>query len=114
MRKKNTLSLSKGTQLSNGSLEFLKVANTLFGDLVADFITERLKSLSEKNQKELCWHIIHYMYFEEILPTGNSDVDIKLTEVIEKLPFVNLEVFRFLSRDKIEKMKKSETPQYAS
>ena len=108
-------STSKGIQLSQGSQDFLEAANSIFGELVADFIKERLLGLSEENQKELYWHIIHYMYREEILPTGDPSVDIKLSEVIEKLPFLNLEVFRYLSRDKIEKMKKtSESPQCAS
>ena len=106
---------SKENQLTNDSKDFLKAADSIFGELVAEFIKERLLGLSEENQKELYWHILHYMYREEILPTGDPSVDIKLSEVIEKLPFLNLEVFRYLSRDKIEKMKKtSESPQCAS
>lgn len=105
----------KGIQLSQGSQDFLKVADSIFGELIAEFIKERLQGLSEENQKELYWHIIHYMYHEEILPTGDPDIDIRLSEVIEKLPFLNLEMFRYLSRDKIEKMKKtSETLQFVS
>ena len=74
----------KGMQLSQDSQHFLEAANSIFGELVADFIKERLVGLSEENQKELYWHILHFMYREEILPTGNPDVDIKLSEVIEK------------------------------
>lgn len=108
-------STSKGIQLSQWSQVFLKAADFIFGELIADFIKERLAGLSEENQKELYWHILHYMYRDEILPTGDPDVDIKLSKVIEKLPFLSFEVFRYLSRNKIEKMEKtSETSQYAS
>ena len=115
-KKKNKKSATyKGTHLSQGSLDFLEAADFIFGELVAEFIKERLVGLSEENQKELNWHILHYMYREEILPTGDPDVDIRLSEVIEKLPFLNLEMFRYLSREKIEKMKKtSESSQFAS
>lgn len=105
--KKSMPSKSKGIQFSKDSQDFLEKANTIFGELVADFIKERLQDLPEESQSELIWHIVHYMYRDEILPTGDSEIDIKLSEVIEKLPFLILKVFRYHSRVKNEEMEKT-------
>lgn len=114
-RKKVDNSTGKENLLSEKSQNFLGAAGAIFGDLVRVFIAERLKGLSEEDQFELVWHILHFMYHDVILPTGNPDVDIRLSEVIEVLPFINIEVFRFLSRGKIAKMaNSSETIQYGS
>ena len=114
-KKRERSTTSKETQLSEKAQDFIKAYNRIFGELVSDFIEERLIGLSDEMQYELVWHILHYLYRDEILPTGDPDVDIKITEIIEKLPFINVELFRYLSRDKIAKMEKnSEGPQYAS
>lgn len=106
---------SKENHLSEESQRFLKFSMFLFGDLLTAFIEKRMKDLSKEKQYDLVWHILHYMHSEEILPTGNPLVDIKLSEIIEVLPVINIELFRYMSREKFGIIKKtSEASQYTN
>ena len=105
----------KETQFTEKLQVFRHFSKTLFGDLQTAFIEKKLKGLSQEKQYDLTWHILHYMYHDEILLTGNQDLDIRLSEIIEKLPIINVELFRHLSRDKIKEMRaSSDKPQYAN
>ena len=84
--------------LSEKSKKSLNTFEVILGKLVSDFIRDRLQNLSESLQSKFIWHILHYMYSDEVLPTGNLDIDTKLIEVVEILPLVNIEVFRYLTQ----------------
>jgi len=88
-------STCKEGQLSKKSLKFLKVSKDLFGELVADYIRERLMGLSEEMQANLMWSVLKYLRRDEIVTTGSPDVDIMLTEIIGKLPHFIVEEIRF-------------------
>ena len=87
-------STCKEHHLSEMSQEFLELSTELFGLLVADYTRERLMALSESMQEDLIWHVLHYVYSDEIMTTGNLDVDIKLTEIVGKLPFFSVVALR--------------------
>ena len=88
----------KENHLSEKSKKSLNILEGILGKLVSDFIRDRLQNLSESLQSKFIWHILHYMYSDEVLPTGNLDIDTKLIEVVEILPLVNIEVFRYLTQ----------------
>lgn len=106
-------STCKENQLSEKSLKSLEFFRKAFGGLVADYTKERLMGLSECMQADLIWRVLHYVYSDEIMTTGNLDADIKLAEIIEKLPFFSVMAVRFFRGSEIENMKRnSESPEY--
>ncbi len=60
--------------------------------------------LSESMQEDLIWHVLHYVYSDQIMTTGNPEVDIMLMEIVAKLPYFSLQVIRFMRRYPINKM----------
>ena len=113
IKKKVMTSTCKENQLSERSLKSLEFFRTAFGELVADYTKERLMGLSECMQADLIWRVLHYLYRDEIMCTGNLDVDIKLAEIVGKLPFFSVMAVRFFRGSEIENMKRnSESPEY--
>ena len=96
-------STCKEHQLSKKSQEFLERSIELFGVLVADYTRERLMGLSEDMQEDLIWHVLHYVYSDEIMTTGNLDADIKLTEIVVKLPFLSVVALRNMKGSDIKR-----------
>lgn len=90
-------------QLSKKSQEFLDSIKPFFGVLESDFIEERLKDLPEKTQSDMVWRILHYLISDEYLPTGKTEVDIRLSEILQVLPFFCVFAFRTLRKAKCEK-----------
>ena len=113
--KKVTTSTSKEVLLSEYANKFLGCMEPCFGVLVVTYIKERLICLPEELQIALAWHMLHYLYYDEVKLTGNPDVDTKLSEILEILPSINISVFRYVGRDIIKKAPKTSEPsQYAS
>ncbi len=103
-KKKVMASTCKEGQLSKKSQVFLECSTKLFGELVADYTRERLMKLSESMQEDLICHVLHYVYSDQIMTTGNPEVDIMLMEIVAKLPYYSLQVIRFMRRYPINKM----------
>lgn len=101
-------STCKENQLSEKSLENLEKLRPIVGELVSDYIKERLVGLSECMQADLIWRVLHYLYRDEIMCTGNLDVDIKLAEIVEKLPYLSVIALRLSENVK----RNSESPEY--
>ena len=101
-------STCKENQLSEKSLENLEKLRPIVGELVSDYIQERLVGLSECMQADLIWRVLHYLYRDEIMCTGNLDVDIKLAEIVEKLPYLSVIALRLSENVK----RNSESPEY--
>ena len=114
--KKNEKSTrSKKNQFSKETQVFLKFSKYLFGDLLTAFIEKRLKDLSKEKQYDLVWNILHYMYSDELLPTGDPDLDIRISEIIEKLTPFSVEIFQNLTVEMYGKFKRTaKEPQFAS
>ena len=107
-KKKVMTSTCKGNQLSERSQKSLEFFRTVFGELVADYTKERLVGISECMQADLIWRVLHYVYRDEILTTGNLDTDIKLTEIVEKLPYLSVMTLRHSENVK----RNLESPEY--
>ena len=113
--KKVLTSTCKENHLSEKSLNSLEFFRKAFGELVADYTKDRLVGLSECMQADLIWRVLHYVYRDEIMCTGNLDVDIKLAEIVEKLPFLSVMTLRHFKGYDIEIMKRnSESPEYGN
>lgn len=113
--KKVTTSTSKEVLLSEYAKKILGCMEPCFGVLVVTYIKKRLICLPEEQQKSLSWHMLHYLYYDEIKLSGNPDVDTKLSEILEILPAINVSIFRYVSRNIIKKFPKISGPsQYAS
>ena len=113
--KKVTTSTSKEVLLSEYAKKILGCMEPCFGVLVVTYIKERLICLPEELQVSLSWHMLHYLYYDEIKLSGNPDVDTRLSEILEILPATNISVFRYIGRDIIKKAPKTSEPcQYAS
>ena len=106
-KKKVMTSTCKENQLSEKSLENLEKLRPIVGELVSDHIKERLMGLSECMQADLIWRVLHYLYRDEIMCTGNIDVDIKLAEIVEKLPYLSVIALRLSENGK----RNSESPE---
>ena len=112
-KKKVMASTCKEDQLSEKSLKSLETFRTIFGELVKDYTKERLVGLSECMQADLIWRVLNYAFRDEIMTTGNLNADIKLAEIVEKLPFLSVLALRHFEGYDIEKMKRySESPEY--
>ncbi len=112
-QKKVMTSTCKENQLSEKSLKLLEFFRTAFGELVVDYTKERLVELNERMQSDLIWRVLHYAFRDEIMTTGNIDADIKLAEIVEKLPFLSVLAVRHFEGYDIENMKShSESPEY--
>ncbi len=108
-------STCKENHLSEKSLENFEKLRPVFGELVSDYFKERLMGLSECMQADLIWRVLHYVYRDEIMCTGNLDVDIKLAEIVEKLPYLSVIALRHSKGYDIEIMKRnSESPEYGN
>lgn len=103
-KQKVMASTCKEGQLSKKSQVFLEFSTKLFGELVADYTRERLMKLSESMQEDLICHVLHYVYSDQIMTTGNPEVDIMLMEIVAKLPYFSLQVVQFMRRYPINKM----------
>ena len=113
IKKKVMTSTCKENKLSEKSLENLEKLRPIVGELVSDYIKERLMGLSECMQADLIWRVLHYLYRDEIMCTGNLDVDIKLAEIVGKLPFLSVLALRHFEGYDIGNMKRSsESPEY--
>lgn len=111
-KKKVMTSTCKESQLSEKSLKSLEFFRSVFGELVADYIKERLMGLSECMQADLIWRVLHYTFRDEIMCTGNLDADIKLADIVEKLPFLGVWALRCYKGYDVENMKRnSESPE---
>ena len=105
MKKKNVANSSnktnekfenrKKTQLTEKTLEFLQFSKNAFGELVTNYIEERLQGLSGKMQFKMIQHLLHYVFNDAIRSTGNLDLDIRVMDIIEKLPLYCLIACRF-------------------
>lgn len=107
-KKKVMTSPCKENLLSEKSLKSLEFFRTAFGEQVADYTKKRLVGISECMQADLIWRVLHYVYRDEILTTGNLDTDIKLTEIVEKLPYLSVMTLRHFENVK----RNSESPEY--
>ena len=96
-------STCKENKLSEKSLENLEKLRPIVGELVSDYIKERLMGLSECMQADLIWRVLHYVYSDEIMTTGNLDADIKLTEIVVKLPFLSVVALRNMKDSDIKR-----------
>ena len=106
---------SKKPKLSKESKRFLDCMETAFGVLVTEYIKERMIGLSEDKQFMMAWKILHYLYSEELQPTGDLDIDIKISEVIELLPPLNVAIFKMISNERFPKTPKADDePMYAN
>ena len=106
-------STCKENQLSEKSLKLLEFFRTAFGELVVDYTKERLVGLNECMQADLIWRVLNYAFRDEIMTTGNLDADLKLAEIVEKLPFLSVLAVRYYERYDIGNMKRSsESPEY--
>ena len=114
--KKNVVpTTSKKLKLSKESKRFLDCMEYVFGVLVAEYIKERMLGLSKDRQHDMVWNIFYYLDYEEVLPTGDLDMDIKLYEVVEVLPFANIEFYRMICNEYIPKTPKvDDEPMYAN
>lgn len=94
--------IKKKNQLTEDSQKYLLAMEEAFGKEISDIIKERLQGLSEDDQCGLCWHLLHYIFRDEIQSTGSPSLDLHLVEVIEQLPVERLKLLKLLYQKKVD------------